>query len=84
MDDSVGWIERLFTLFLNNPEKSALVVVVLAGAWRWIRELIREARGDAQEETLMEILLRENKEQREENRILREELRKKEREEGHP
>lgn len=83
MDDSVGWIERLFTLFLNNPEKSALVVVVLAGAWRWIRELIREARGDAQEETLMEILLRENKEQREENRILREELRK-QREEGHP
>ena len=82
MDDSVGWIERLFTLFLNNPEKSALVVVVLAGAWRWIRELIREARGDAQEETLMEILLRENKEQREETRILREELRK-DREDDH-
>lgn len=70
-DNSAGWIEQVLRAFFDHPEKSALSVVVLAGAWRWLRELIREWRGDAQEETLMETLLRENRELRAELRRVR-------------
>ena len=66
MDDS-SWIELMKT-FIANPEKMALAMVIAVGAWRWIRELIKEARGDAQEQTLLDVLLRENRELREELR----------------
>ena len=76
--DADAW-SRLALTLLSSPEKIALGLVIAVGAWRWIRELIREARGAAQEETLVEMLLRENRELREhehrENRQLREELR---------
>lgn len=75
MDDS-SWIERLAGMFFQNPDKTALLVVVIAGAWRWIRELIREVRGDAREETLMETIMGENLRLIEENRELRDELNK--------
>lgn len=71
MADNSGWVEQVLRAFFDHPEKSALAVVVLAGAWRWLRELIREWRGDAQEETLMETLLRENRELRAELRRVR-------------
>ena len=71
MADNSGWVEQVLRAFFDHPEKSALAVVVLAGAWRWLRELIREWRGDAQEETLMETLLRENRELRAELRRAR-------------
>lgn len=78
MDGEHTW-PRLIIALLSSPEKIALGLVIAVGAWRWIRELIREARGAAQEETLVEMLLRENRELRAreeyENRALREELR---------
>lgn len=72
-DESVfiAWLRA----FITNPEKAALLLVIVVGAWRWIREMIRELRGAEREETLMEMLIRENRE-------LREELRK-DREDGH-
>lgn len=66
MDDSPDWIERLLRLFFDHPEKSALLIVIVAGAWRWLRELIREMRGAEHEETMVEMLIRENRELREE------------------
>lgn len=74
--DATAW-SRLALALLNSPEKLALMLVIGVGAWRWIREVIRELRGAAQEETLLETLIRENRELREENRELREELRQK-------
>lgn len=63
-DNSGGWLETVLRAFFDHPEKSALFIVLFAGIWRWIRELIREWRGDIHEETLMESLLRENRELR--------------------
>jgi len=42
-DNASSWSELLAAIF-SNPEKGALFLVLLAGAWRWIRELWREAR----------------------------------------
>lgn len=69
-DESVfiAWLRA----FLTNPEKAALLLVIVVGAWRWLRELIREMRGAEREETLMEMLIRENRELREELRKDRE------------
>lgn len=64
----VAWLRA----FLTNPEKAALLLVIVVGAWRWIREMIRELRGAEREETLMEMLIRENRELREELRKDRE------------
>lgn len=74
MGDESFFLEWL-RAFLTNPEKAALLLVVVVGAWRWIREIIRELRGAEREETMMEMLIRENRE-------LRDELRK-EREDDH-
>lgn len=57
---------------LSNPEKVALFLVLLAGAWRWLRELWHDERTDNERETIMEALIKENKELRKE---LREERR---------
>jgi hypothetical protein len=73
VDDS-SWTAVAISI-ISHPEKLALGVVILVGAWRWIRELIREARGIAHEESLLDMLLRERKESQSENRALREELR---------
>ena len=69
-DESVfiAWLRA----FLTNPEKAALLLVIVVGAWRWIREMIRELRGAEREETMMEMLIRENRELREELRKDRE------------
>lgn len=69
-DESVfiAWLRA----FITNPEKAALLLVIVVGAWRWIREMIRELRGAEREETLMEMLIRENRELREELRKDRE------------
>lgn len=56
---------------LSNPEKGALFLVVMAGAWRWLRELRKEAVEDRQHDSFTEILLRENKELRAELKELR-------------
>lgn len=69
--DADAWSHLALTL-LSSPEKMALGLVVAVGAWRWIRELIREARGAQHEETLVEMLLRENRELRAELRKQRE------------
>lgn len=69
--ESFSWIEVLNAI-IQNPDKGALVLVLLVGAWRWLREVWREAKDDSHHETLLETLLRENKELREELRIMRE------------
>lgn len=43
--------------FLTNPEKAALLLVIVVWAWRWIREIIRELRGAERDETLLEMLI---------------------------
>lgn len=72
--DADDWSHLALTL-LSSPEKIALGLVIAVGAWRWIRELVREARGALHEETLVEMLLRENRELRSELRQRREDER---------
>ena len=69
-DDSGHWA-ALLQWILGNPEKGALFLVILAGAWRWLRELRRDVVDDQHHETFAEMLLRENKELRAELRELR-------------
>ncbi|KAB2921482.1 MAG: hypothetical protein F9K25_20395 [Candidatus Contendobacter sp.] len=58
---------------IGQPEKIALLLVVLAGAWRWLRELFRERKEDHQQDTLMERLMSEDQRLRIENAALRQE-----------
>ncbi len=71
MTDEVGHWAALLQWVLGNPEKGALFLVILAGAWRWLRELRRDVVDDQYHETFAELLLRENKELRAELRELR-------------
>lgn len=68
-DNASSWSELLSAIF-SNPEKGALFLVLIAGTWRWIRELWREGKEDEHHESLVKMLM-------EENRKLREELREK-------
>ena len=60
---------------ISNPEKGALALVLLMGAWRWLRELRKELKGDEQQESFTDVLMKENKELRAENKELVHELR---------
>lgn len=71
MSDEPSQWATVLQWVLANPEKGALFLVVLAGAWRWIRELRREVVEDKHQESFTEILLRENKELRAELKELR-------------
>lgn len=71
MADDAGQWAALLQWALSNPEKGALFLVLVAGAWRWIRELRKEVKEDGQHESFTEMLLRENKELRAELRELR-------------
>lgn len=71
-DDAGSWA-GFAQWVLSNPEKGALFLVVLAGAWTWIKELRSKSKSDDAKEDLMDTLIRENKELRSE---LREERRK--------
>jgi len=71
VDADPGNWATLLQWALSNPEKGALFLVVMAGAWRWIRELRKEATEDRQHDSFTEILLRENKELRAELKELR-------------
>ena len=73
-DNTPSWAE-LISAFIAYPEKSALILVLVAGAWRLIRELWRETKDDSHHESLVETLMREQRELREENKRLRNELR---------
>ena len=53
---------------ISNPEKIAMFLVVVAGALRWLRELWHGDKADHDRETLMDALIRENKELRAELR----------------
>ncbi len=68
------WASLLQWLF-GNPEKVALGLVLVTGAWRWIREIFRSTTEDKQHDTLTEILIKENKSLWAENKSLRDELR---------
>lgn len=69
-DDAGSWA-GLVQWILSNPEKGALFLVVVAGAWRWIRELRSESKTEDSKENFMETLIRENKELRSELRAER-------------
>lgn len=71
MTDDAGHWAALLQWVLSNPEKGALFLVILAGAWRWLRELRHDAVDDQQHESFTELLMRENKELRAELRELR-------------
>ena len=58
---------------LDHPEKGALFLVIIAGAWRWLRELFREHKDDEHYDSLLERTLKEGHELREENARLRKE-----------
>lgn len=81
-DEPNQWHDLLVSI-LDHPEKLALGFVLLAGFWRWIRDLFRESKEDSQHETFMDSLLRRLKESEQENRELRDELRKRVKEEHH-
>lgn len=66
-----SWTE-LLTAIVSYPEKGALLLVLLAGAWRWLRELWRESKDDTTHESLIDMLMKENRELREELRKARE------------
>lgn len=66
-DDAGSWV-AFAQWILSNPEKSALFLVLLAGAWRWLLELRKAGKEDAQHESFTDLLLRENKELRAELR----------------
>ena len=71
-DNAPSWTD-LIAAFFAHPEKGALLLVIIAGAWRWLRELWRESKDDTHHESLVETLMKENRE-------LRDELRKERRE----
>ena len=75
MTDEIGHWTALLQWILGNPEKGALFLVILAGAWRWLRELRHDVVDDQHHETFTEMFLRENKELLRENKELRAELR---------
>ena len=70
MADEPKWLEALLSI-LDHPEKGALFLVILAGAWRWLRELFREHREDAQHDSVLDNLLKECHDLREDNSRLR-------------
>lgn len=72
MADDSKWTETLLAI-LDHPEKGALFLVIIAGAWRWIRELFREHKEDEHYDSLLERTLKEGHELREENARLRKE-----------
>lgn len=72
-DEPSKWYSLLLAL-LERPEKGALFIVLIAGCWRWLRELLHTNKDYVHHETFTEMLIRENKEQREENHNLRKEI----------
>lgn len=81
-DEPTKWYDLLVAV-LDHPEKLALGFVLLAGFWRWIRELFHESKEDSQHETFVDSLLRRLKESEQENKELRDELRKRVKEDHH-
>lgn len=73
-DDSGDWA-NIVRWIVANPEKLALALVLVTGAWRWIREAIHDAKGTTREETLVDTLLKERNALAEENKGLRAEIR---------
>ena len=74
-DNAPSWTDIL-SAFLAYPEKIALLLVLFAGAWRWLRELWVERKDDSHHESIIDILMKENRELRGENKALRDELRR--------
>ena len=73
MADSASAWHEVVSAIMDHPEKGELLLVLLAGAWRWLKELWRESKDDKSHETLVEILMRENRELRDELRKERQE-----------
>lgn len=74
MADERSWTEA-FLAVLDHPEKGALFLVILVGAWRWLRELWRERKEDDQHDTLLDRMFADDRALREENDRLRKENR---------
>lgn len=63
VDEANNWAGFLQWV-LSNPEKGALFLVLLAGAWTWIKELRGKAKTDDAKEEFLDTLIRENKDLR--------------------
>ena len=68
MADEAGSWAGLIQWVLSNPEKGALFLVLMAGAWTWIKELRGKAKTDDAKEEFLDTLIRENKDLRSELR----------------
>ena len=67
-----GEVVNMVRWALENPERGAMAIVLAAGGWRILREIMKDIRGTkTREETLIETLMRENDELRRENHELR-------------
>ncbi len=66
-DDTGSWA-GLIQWVLSNPEKGALFLVLMAGAWTWLKELRGKAKTDDAKEEFLDTLIQENKDLRSELR----------------
>lgn len=64
-DDPSTWAS-LIQWVGSNPEKGSLALVLLVGAWRYIRETYSGNKADDARESFTDILLEENRKLREE------------------
>lgn len=67
MENESEWLS-VVRWVLGNPEKFALFLVVLAGAWRWLRELWHGDKIEHDRESFVDSLIRENRQLRDELR----------------
>ena len=63
MDDTLAVLRWIF----DHPEKGAMFIVLMAGGWRILREILKDVRGiPSDQERTVERLTRENRDLREE------------------
>ena len=73
MDDTSSWTSFIQWLF-TNPEKAALFMVLITGAFRWIKELKKEIKEDHRQDNIFDLMFKENKDLLQENKTLRNEI----------
>ena len=66
MDESIGTWFNLLQWLAENPEKGSLALVLVVGAWRYLRETRTDGKADEARESFTDILLEENRKLREE------------------
>lgn len=59
---------------LENPEKGALFLVGVTGAWRWIKEIRNTGAEENTQQSFVDLLMAENRQLRAELKELRAEI----------